>query len=105
MSSYWVRNLTRRVRVHGTITYIDPGQSLVLEDGQRSLWRVNTESLLPLHVGDEIDAFGFSHRQRWAASAHPRRTAPLRTPDSRYAPSPGLARAGLWPTLLRSGFH
>jgi len=58
MSSYWVRNLTRRVRVHGTITYIDPGQSLVLEDGQRSLW-VNTESLLPLHVGDEIDAFGF----------------------------------------------
>jgi len=58
MSSYAVRSLSHRVRVHGSVTYVDPGRMVVLQDGSRSLL-VNTESLSPLNVGDEVDAIGF----------------------------------------------
>jgi diguanylate cyclase (GGDEF)-like protein len=58
LGSYDVRNLTRRVRVTGTITYYQPGQAVVLQNGVRSLW-ITTQSEQPLHVGNLADATGF----------------------------------------------
>jgi diguanylate cyclase (GGDEF)-like protein len=53
-----VRDLTRRLRVHGTITYYQPGSAVVLQSGPRSLW-VSTQTSEPLQIGDEADATGF----------------------------------------------
>lgn len=47
-----------RVRVRGTVTYYDPGQSVVLQDGQKSI-RVLLGSTPDLRVGDLADAIGF----------------------------------------------
>ncbi|MDR3792540.1 MAG: GGDEF domain-containing protein [Terracidiphilus sp.] len=58
VSAYHVHNLSRRVRVHGVVTYVEPGQTAVLQDGERSLW-IGTENRDPLHVGDVADAIGF----------------------------------------------
>jgi len=49
---------TQRVRVHGTITYYQPGLSVVLQDGSKSLW-ISTLTVDPLRVGDVVDATGF----------------------------------------------
>jgi diguanylate cyclase (GGDEF)-like protein len=49
---------TQRVRVHGTITYYQPGSSAVLQDGAKSLW-ISTKTQDPLLVGDVVDATGF----------------------------------------------
>jgi diguanylate cyclase (GGDEF)-like protein len=56
--SYHVQNLTGRVRVHGTITYYEPGAALVLQNGTSSLW-IKTHSYEPMHIGDLADAIGF----------------------------------------------
>ena len=58
LMGYHVQNLTQRVRVHGTITYSQPGSAVVLQDGLKSLW-ITTSSLAPLRVGDQADATGF----------------------------------------------
>ena len=58
MGSYHERSLTRRVRVHGIVTYFQPGASLVLQSGEKSLW-VLTQTNMPLRIGDEVDASGF----------------------------------------------
>jgi len=58
LAEYRVRDLTARVRVHGTITYFQPGAAVVLEDGIRSIW-IDTETSDPLQVGDVADAYGF----------------------------------------------
>jgi diguanylate cyclase (GGDEF)-like protein len=52
------RDLSGRVRVHGTITYYMPGAAVVLEDGQQSLW-IATQTRSALKVGDAADAIGF----------------------------------------------
>jgi diguanylate cyclase (GGDEF)-like protein len=49
---------TQRVRVHGTITYYQPGSSVVLQNGTKSLW-ISTMTQDPLLVGDVVDATGF----------------------------------------------
>jgi diguanylate cyclase (GGDEF)-like protein len=49
---------TQRVRVHGTITYYEPGTAVVLQDGVRSIW-VSTQTHIPLRIGDVADATGF----------------------------------------------
>ena len=56
--SYHVSNLSDRIRVHGTITYYQPGSMVVLQDGLKSLW-IMTSTMAPLHVGDAADATGF----------------------------------------------
>jgi diguanylate cyclase (GGDEF)-like protein len=53
-----VRDLTNRVRVHGTITYYQPGSAVVLQDGAKSLW-VSTRTYINLKIGDLADATGF----------------------------------------------
>ncbi len=58
LSAYHVSNLSRRVRVHGIITYDQPGAAAVLQDGSRSLWLM-TSSIAPLQIGDVADATGF----------------------------------------------
>ncbi|MGA2049597.1 MAG: GGDEF domain-containing protein [Terracidiphilus sp.] len=58
LSVYHVRELTSRVRVHGSITYYQPGSAIVLQDGPKSLW-ISTHSREPLRVGDLADVTGF----------------------------------------------
>jgi diguanylate cyclase (GGDEF)-like protein len=53
-----VRYLTTRIRVHGTITYYEPGTGVVLQDGSKSLW-IMTATHKDLRVGDIADATGF----------------------------------------------
>jgi diguanylate cyclase (GGDEF)-like protein len=58
IASSHVTDGTHRVRVHGTITYYQPGASVVLQDGSKSLW-IATQTDDPLRVGDLADATGF----------------------------------------------
>jgi diguanylate cyclase (GGDEF)-like protein len=58
LAAYRVRDLTSRVRVHGTITYYQPGVAVVLQDGSKSIW-ISTEMNTPLNIGDVADAYGF----------------------------------------------
>jgi diguanylate cyclase (GGDEF)-like protein len=55
---YRVNDLTRRVRVSGVVTYYEPGATVVLQNGARSL-RITTRSFSPLRIGDRADATGF----------------------------------------------
>lgn len=58
LSGYHVSNLSKRVRVHGTLTYYRPGSAAVLQEGDKSLWLI-TSSNTPLHIGNVTDATGF----------------------------------------------
>ena len=58
LAAYHVKDLTSRIRVHGTITYYQPGTALVLEEGDRSLW-IQTNSIAPLRIGDIANSTGF----------------------------------------------
>ena len=55
---YHIRDLSERIRVHGTITYSLPGTAAVLENDTSSLW-ISTQSEEPLKIGDVADATGF----------------------------------------------
>ncbi|MBV8674498.1 MAG: GGDEF domain-containing protein [Acidobacteriaceae bacterium] len=58
LSVYHVDDQTQRVRVHGVITYYQPGAAVVLQDGPRSIW-ISTRTHEPLQLGDEANATGF----------------------------------------------
>ena len=58
LASYHVQVYSQRVRVHGTITYFQPGALIVLQSGTRSL-RIQTRSLGPVRIGDLADVTGF----------------------------------------------
>jgi len=58
LSAYHVNNTSQRVRIHGTVTYYQPGSAVVLQNGSRSMW-VMTHSSEPLKIGDQADAIGF----------------------------------------------
>ncbi len=58
LTVYHLLDSTPRVRVHGTITYYQPGSAVVLQDGNGSIW-ISTETHKPLRVGDAADATGF----------------------------------------------
>jgi hypothetical protein len=58
LKGYSVLDRTERVRVHGAVTYYQPGSAVVLQDGGKSLW-IETLYAGPLHVGDLADATGF----------------------------------------------
>jgi diguanylate cyclase (GGDEF)-like protein len=49
---------SQRMRVQGAITYYQPGSSVVLQSGPKSLW-VQTHSIAPMRIGDLADATGF----------------------------------------------
>jgi diguanylate cyclase (GGDEF)-like protein len=58
LNGYHVRDLTQRIRIHGSITYYQPGSAVVIQDGTKSLW-VSTLTRGTLRVGDIADAIGF----------------------------------------------
>jgi diguanylate cyclase (GGDEF)-like protein len=58
LAVYDARDLTPRVRVHGTITYYQPGSAVVLQSGSKSLW-IATHTQEPLQIGNRADATGF----------------------------------------------
>ena len=58
LSGYHVRDLTRRIRVRGTITYFEPGSAIVLQSGAKSLW-INTQSEKTERIGTLADVTGF----------------------------------------------
>ena len=58
LHSSYLNDLTRRVRVKGTITYYQPGSAVVLQDGDKSLW-ISTLASDPLRIGDIAEATGF----------------------------------------------
>ena len=58
LAGYHIQDLTQRIRVHGTITYYQPGAAIVLQDGAKSLW-IDTSTRSPLQIGDVADATGF----------------------------------------------
>lgn len=62
ISNYRVKNLSQRVRVHGTITYYQPSSAIVLQSGSQSLW-IMTLVENPLRVGDLADVSGFPEVQ------------------------------------------
>lgn len=58
LASYHVQILSERIRVHGTITYYQPGSAIVLQDGPKSLW-IQTRSISPEQIGNVADVTGF----------------------------------------------
>ncbi len=58
LTAYHVSNLSHRIRVHGVITYYQPGVAATLQEGAKSLW-LQTSSVEPVRVGDVADATGF----------------------------------------------
>jgi len=58
LSAYHVRDLTRRIRVQGTITYFEPGSAIVLQSGDKSIW-INTQSERRERLGSLADVTGF----------------------------------------------
>lgn len=58
LQAYHVRNLSRRIRVRGIVTYFQPGSAIVLQTGNQSL-RISTLSMDPIKIGDTADAIGF----------------------------------------------
>jgi diguanylate cyclase (GGDEF)-like protein len=63
IASYFVTDRTGRVRVHGTITYYQPGSSVVLQDGTKSIW-ISTLTRDSMQVGDVVDATGFPEEHK-----------------------------------------
>jgi diguanylate cyclase (GGDEF)-like protein len=58
LDGYHVKNLSKRVRVQGTITYYQPGSALVVQNGTKSLWVMTTREE-PLRIGSQADVTGF----------------------------------------------
>jgi diguanylate cyclase (GGDEF)-like protein len=58
LGNSFVRDLTPRARVQGTITYYQPGSAVVLQSGGKSLW-IRTRTDKPMRIGSLADASGF----------------------------------------------
>ena len=58
IAAYHVRDLSKRIRVQGTLTYYQPGVAAVVENESSSVW-VSTAGEQPLRVGDAAEAIGF----------------------------------------------
>jgi diguanylate cyclase (GGDEF)-like protein len=59
ITGFQVTDRSQRVRVHGTVTYYEPGTAAVLQDGSKSLW-IATQTVSPIVVGDVAEASGFA---------------------------------------------
>lgn len=57
-SAEHVLDSSSRVRIHGTITYYQPGWAVVLQEGFKSVW-ISTHTLENLRIGDLANASGF----------------------------------------------
>ncbi len=59
MKTHSVVDQTTRVRVRGAVTYYWPGRSIVIQQGNKSLYAA-TRSYQPLPLGTVVDLFGFA---------------------------------------------
>jgi PAS domain S-box-containing protein len=48
-----------RVKIHGTVTYFQPGSALYVQDENYGLF-VHTKSTTPLHLGERVEVLGFA---------------------------------------------
>jgi len=55
---YHVQDNSDRERVHGTVTYDQPGVAMVLQNGAKSIW-ITSDSSAPLHLDYIADVIGF----------------------------------------------
>jgi diguanylate cyclase (GGDEF)-like protein len=62
-----VTDMTRPVRVRGTITYFKKGEAAVLEDKGKSIY-VRTRGMWDIAIGDVVDAIGFASDREYAPS-------------------------------------
>lgn len=58
LKGYDIQERTRRIRVQGSITYYQPGATIVLQSGSKSIW-AQTQFEKPLRVGDAASVTGF----------------------------------------------
>ncbi len=58
LTAYHLQVDSQRVRVHGAVTYYQPGTAVVLQNGSRSLW-IQTHSVNTVNIGDVADVTGF----------------------------------------------
>lgn len=58
MGGYDIEELSKRVRVRGSVTLYEPGTRLVIENQGKALL-IHTHELTPLRLGDVVDAIGF----------------------------------------------
>jgi diguanylate cyclase (GGDEF)-like protein len=58
LEGHRVTDTSARVRVHGTITYYEPGFAVVLQNDAKSLW-IETHTRENLTIGNQADATGF----------------------------------------------
>jgi diguanylate cyclase (GGDEF)-like protein len=63
----YVSDMSQRTHVRGTITYYQPGSTIILQDGAKSL-SITTQYEKPLRVGDLADATGFPEVRDFALS-------------------------------------
>lgn len=63
----YVNDLSQRIHVRGTITYYQPGSTIILQDGAKSL-SITTQFEKPLRIGDLADATGFPEVSDFALS-------------------------------------
>ena len=50
-----------RVKVHGTVIYFEPGDTLFIQDGHQGV-EVQTQERDPLELGDQVEVLGFVHQ-------------------------------------------
>jgi diguanylate cyclase (GGDEF)-like protein len=61
----FVVDRSKRVRVEGTVTYSDPGHSLVIQRGNRSLL-VLTRQMEPVMLGSVVEVTGFADNREYS---------------------------------------
>jgi diguanylate cyclase (GGDEF)-like protein len=58
LKGFDIQDRTGRIRVQGSVTYYQPGSTIVLQSGDRSIWAL-TQFERPLRVGDAASVTGF----------------------------------------------
>jgi diguanylate cyclase (GGDEF)-like protein len=104
MSGYFVRDLSRRVHVRGSVTLYEPGLQAVLQTPDGHAVLVNTYEQTPLHMGEVVDVLGFPDPGSYSEVI--RQANLLPTPDTISIPAVPVswddAIAGHYPYALIS---
>ena len=108
LSGYRVRDESDRERVHGTITYYQPGVALVLQDGAKSIW-IDDRQLEPSACGLRGRRHRIPSRRKRLPDPYPRRSTRNADAGAGVALALHLASTGpgrqRWPKpRLRPGF-
>jgi diguanylate cyclase (GGDEF)-like protein len=93
----FVVDRSKRVRVEGTVTYSDPGHSLVIQRGNRSLL-VLSRQMEPVMLGSVVDVTGFADNREYSPTLEEANILPTGRFES-VIPQPLSYREAI------SGFH